>query len=146
MTFCTVVETHLQCDACQTARLYAAEPPAFSLCFSTDRVPCALCLLAVVCIDLQLCLQIQPYQKEHRKAAGVRAEVTKRIKALGETGRAREAVSELAQMARLGVQPDTQAGTALLHACVRNGQLDMAQAVFEELFGESKCRCGVCVP
>ena len=62
-------------------------------------------------------------------------EITKRIKSLGESGRAREAVSELAQMARLGVQPDTQAGTALLHACVRNGQIDMAQTVFEELFG-----------
>lgn len=66
----------------------------------------------------------------------MRAEVTKRIKHLGESGRAREAVSELAQMARLGVQPDTQAGTALLHACVRNRELDMAQTVFEELFGE----------
>ena len=65
----------------------------------------------------------------------MRAEITKRIKALGQSGRPREAVSELAQMARLGVQPDTQAGTALLHACVRNGQIDMAQTVFEELFG-----------
>lgn len=68
--------------------------------------------------------------------AGIRAQVTKRIKTLGESKRPREAVSELAQMARLGVQPDTQAGTALLNACVRNGQIDMAQAVFDELFGE----------
>lgn len=67
--------------------------------------------------------------------AGIRAQVTKRIKTLGESKRPREAVSELAQMARLGVQPDTQAGTALLNACVRNGQIDMAQAVFDELFG-----------
>lgn len=41
---------------------------------------------------------------------------------------------------RLGVQPDTQAGTALLHACTRNGQIDMAQTVFEELFGEQWTR------
>ena len=73
---------------------------------------------------------------QHSKDAGIRAEVTKRIKHLGEAGKARDAVGELAQMARLGVQPDTQAGSALLHACVRNGQLDLAQTVFEELFGE----------
>ena len=34
------------------------------------------------------------------------------------------------------MQPDTQAGTALLHACVRSGKVDMAQSVFNELFGE----------
>lgn len=65
----------------------------------------------------------------------VRAEVTRRIQKLGRLGRAKEAVQELAQMARLGVQPDTQAATALLDACVRAGKLDMAQSVFEELFG-----------
>lgn len=65
----------------------------------------------------------------------VRAEVTRRIQKLGRLGRAKEAVQELAQMARLGVQPDTQAATALLDACVRAGKLDMALSVFEELFG-----------
>ena len=48
---------------------------------------------------------------------------------------AREAVSQLASMARLGVQPDTQAATALIYACARNGNMEMAQAAFEELFG-----------
>lgn len=38
-------------------------------------------------------------------------------------------------MARLGVQPDTQAATALIYACARNGNMEMAQAAFEELFG-----------
>ena len=104
------------------------------------------------------CLQLgqaqRPVTRDHRET---RALVTRKIKQLGETGRAREAVSELAQMARIGectgrqalyraqgvgsraspagVQPDTQAGTALLHACVRSGKIDMAQSVFNELFG-----------
>eukprot|EP00884_Botryococcus_braunii_P000298 jgi/Botrbrau1/10269/Bobra.0140s0022.1 len=72
---------------------------------------------------------------EDEKLHSVRAEVTRRIQKLGRLGRAKEAVAELAQMARLGVQPDTQAATALLDACVRAGKLDMALSVFEELFG-----------
>lgn len=42
---------------------------------------------------------------------------------------------QLAEMARLGVQPDSIAATALLDACARNGKMDMATSVFEELFG-----------
>lgn len=41
---------------------------------------------------------------------------------------------QLAEMARLGVQPDSIAATALLDACARNGKMDMATSVFEELF------------
>ena len=37
-----------------------------------------------------------------RSDASIRAETTKKIKTLGQTGKAREAVSALAQMARLG--------------------------------------------
>ncbi|KAK9811318.1 hypothetical protein WJX72_001693 [[Myrmecia] bisecta] len=73
---------------------------------------------------------------EAERVATVRAGVTRRIKDLGRSGKPREAVSELAEMARLGVQPDTQAATALVDACARNGKMDMAQSVFEELFGE----------
>ena len=64
----------------------------------------------------------------------VRAEVTRRIKDLGRQGKAREAVGELAAMARLGIQPDTLSGTALLDACMRCKKIDMAESVFEELF------------
>lgn len=64
------------------------------------------------------------------------AEATKRITALGRKGRPREAVAELANLARAGVQPDTQSATALLDACVRNKKLDMAESVFRELFAE----------
>ena len=42
----------------------------------------------------------------------MRAEVTRRIKKLGREGKPREAVAELANMARLGIQPDTLAATA----------------------------------
>lgn len=66
----------------------------------------------------------------------VRAEVTRRIKALGRAGKPREAVTQLAEMARLGVQPDMLAATALVDACARNGKMEMAQSVFDELFGE----------
>lgn len=65
----------------------------------------------------------------------VRADVTRRIKKLGQQGKPREAVAELANMAKLGIQPDTLAATALLNACARNGKMDMARSVFEELFG-----------
>ena len=42
---------------------------------------------------------------------------------------------QLAEMARLGVQPDNIAATALLDACARNRKMEMASSVFEELFG-----------
>ncbi|PSC71258.1 Lipoxygenase y domain-containing 1 [Micractinium conductrix] len=64
----------------------------------------------------------------------VRMDVTRRIKKLGREGKAREAVAELASMAKLGIQPDTLAATALLDACARNAKMEMAQSVFEELF------------
>ena len=65
----------------------------------------------------------------------MRADVTRKIKKLGREGKPREAVAELAAMARLGVQPDTLAATALVDACARNGRMDMARSVFDELFG-----------
>lgn len=69
-----------------------------------------------------------------KTATQVRAEVTRRIQSLGRANKPREAVLQLAEMAKLGVQPDTQAATALIDACARNGNMDMAQSVFDELF------------
>ena len=54
----------------------------------------------------------------------------------GRAGRPREATLQLAEMARLGVQPDAMAATALVDACARNGKMEMALSVFDELFGE----------
>lgn len=66
----------------------------------------------------------------------VRVQVTRRIKRLGEQGKVREAIKELAGLAKLDVQPDTQAATALVAACVAGGNMEVAQTIFNELFGE----------
>ena len=78
-----------------------------------------------------------PEMTEAQRTSQVRSTVTRRIQALGRQKRPKEAVSQLAEMARLGVQPDTQAATALIDACVRNKKMDMAQSVFEEMFGKT---------
>lgn len=57
----------------------------------------------------------------------MRASTTRRIKELGRQGKPREAVAELASMAKLGIQPDTIAATALLDACCRNGKMEMVR-------------------
>jgi pentatricopeptide repeat protein len=61
--------------------------------------------------------------------------VTRRIKALGAAGQPKAAVKELTTLAELGLQPDTQAATALVHACARNRNMELAHSVFNELFG-----------
>lgn len=66
----------------------------------------------------------------------IRSEVTRRIKAFGRQGKVKDAIQELAAMARMGVQPDTLSATALVDACVKSRKMDMAESVFEELFGE----------
>jgi hypothetical protein len=70
------------------------------------------------------------------RTSEVLQEVTRRIKTLGEKGKVREAIAELAGLSKLGIQPDTQAATALVGACARRGDMEVAQNVFEELFGE----------
>ena len=67
--------------------------------------------------------------------SAARAEVTRRIKALGRAGRLREAIQQLASLAKLGIQPDTQAATALVSAAARAGDMATAQSIFDELFG-----------
>lgn len=66
----------------------------------------------------------------------IRTEVTRRIKSLGRQGRVKDAIKELTNMARLGVSPDTLSATALIDCCVRANKMDMAESVFDELFGE----------
>lgn len=39
-----------------------------------------------------------------------------------------------ANLASIGLQPDTQAATALVKACCKD--MELAQSMFEELFGE----------
>lgn len=64
-----------------------------------------------------------------------RTEVTRRIKALGRQGKPKEAINELTSLARMGIQPDVIAATALISACTNNRNMDMAMTVFDELFG-----------
>ncbi|KXZ55042.1 hypothetical protein GPECTOR_3g201 [Gonium pectorale] len=73
-------------------------------------------------------------RSEEERVSTARAEVTKRIKALGASGRVREAISALAGLANLGIQPDTRAATALVQACSRD--MELAQSIFDEMFGE----------
>lgn len=73
----------------------------------------------------------QPVSEEDKAQAAL-IEVTRRIKRHGSAGRWREAVSELAGLSQLGLQPDLQAATALVAACSRN--MEVAQSIFDELF------------
>ncbi|KAG2430766.1 hypothetical protein HYH02_013605 [Chlamydomonas schloesseri] len=73
-------------------------------------------------------------QTEEERVASARAEVTKRIKTLGAQGKVKDAISALAGLANLGIQPDTRAATALVQACTRD--MELAQSIFDEMFGE----------
>ncbi|GBF93188.1 hypothetical protein Rsub_05920 [Raphidocelis subcapitata] len=74
--------------------------------------------------------------EDEERAREARAAVTKRIKALGEQRRLKEAVQELAGLSKIGVQPDARAATALVAACARAGNMEMAESVFDSLFGD----------
>lgn len=80
--------------------------------------------------------QEEEQQSTAEREREVRQAVTRRIKQLGQQRKFKEAVQELASLATLGVQPDTQAATALLAACTRSRDMKMAQNIFEQLFGE----------
>ncbi len=86
------------------------------------------------CPSVVTCTPCTMLQSEEERIATARADVTRRIKALGASGRVKEAISTLAGLAELGIQPDTRAATALVQACCRDMQL--AQSIFEEMFGE----------
>lgn len=121
-------DTHLSIDALPRRRsttFLTNFKPAVRSCGSRN----ALCFASSQ--------QLRPPQPDidaSTQEARVRAEVTRRIKELGRQGRPRDAVGELAAMARLGVQPDAQAATALLDACMRCNKVEMAESVFAELF------------
>lgn len=78
--------------------------------------------------------QDQEVESDEERVLRVRQECTRRIKQLGERGRMRDAIQELAGLSALGVQPDTLAATALVKACCKD--MDLAQSVFDELFGD----------
>lgn len=118
---------------CCTA--FVQSVPSWSLVWSSiDQIATASrCLAAFTSYSCTL-------QEEEQDAAArereVRQEVTRRIKQLGQQRKFKEAVQQLASLANLGIQPDTQAATALLAACTRSRDMKMAQSIFEQLFGE----------
>ena len=83
-------------------------------------------------------------QTEEERAAAARAEVTRRIKTLGAAGKVREAISALAGLSNLGIQPDTRAATALVQACTRD--MELAESIFQELFGACSCHVPMTAP
>jgi hypothetical protein len=83
-----------------------------------------------------LTLSYPQEQSPAEREREIRQEVTRRIKQLGEQRKFKEAVQQLASLAALGVQPDTQAATALLAACTRSRDMKVAQTIFDQLFGE----------
>jgi len=72
---------------------------------------------------------------EEERIRDARQEVTRRIKALGAQRRIKDAIKELASLSKLGIQPDTQAATALVAAAAQSNNMTIAQNVFDELFG-----------
>jgi len=63
-------------------------------------------------------------------------DLTRKVGALGRSGRAAEALDTVAAAARAGrVTPDTRLATAVLDACAGAGRADLALAAFDSLFG-----------
>eukprot|EP00877_Chromochloris_zofingiensis_P015026 jgi/Chrzof1/9778/Cz04g15130.t1 len=84
---------------------------------------------------LHLAADAAKVQTEEERIKEARQEVTRRIKALGGQRKVKEAIQELAGLSKLGIQPDTQAATALVAACTQ-ANMEVAQNVFDELFGD----------
>ncbi|GIL55601.1 hypothetical protein Vafri_11147 [Volvox africanus] len=115
------------------------KPPShtFARCIPAVRGPRPCTIAKCVKFERHVCrarLQADNEQNEEERIATARAEVTKRIKSLGAAGRIRDAISALAGLANLGIQPDTPAATALVQACLRD--MNLAQSIFDEMFGE----------
>jgi pentatricopeptide repeat protein len=64
-------------------------------------------------------------------------DTTKLITMLGRKGRSKQALNTLVSMVESGIQPDTPIITALLDACSKNPDVQIAQHVFENVFGGS---------
>lgn len=117
-----VVSGSAAAAACWSPGL-ALELVDFSTCLDAMHI----CMAGQLDMPAQLHVCSRAPPSFVQSEAQVRAEVTRRIKKLGRDGKPREAVAELASMAKLGVSPDTLAATALVDACARNGKMDMAR-------------------
>ena len=79
-------------------------------------------------------LAVDDESRDDEWATELRTAVTSNIKELGRKRRAREAVEALTMLGRNGVKPDTVAATALLDACCKSGEVELAKSVFDRLF------------
>jgi hypothetical protein len=72
-------------------------------------------------------------QADEERTFKILQQCTRKIRELGDRGRAKDAIQELASLSNQNVQPDTYAATALVRACCKD--MELAQSVFDELFG-----------
>eukprot|EP00983_Pelagomonas_calceolata_P083993 1156272-Pelagomonas_calceolata.AAC.6 len=72
-------------------------------------------------------------EEEEERVLRTLQQCTRRIRELGDRGRVKDAIQELANLSKKNVQPDTYAATALVRACCKD--MELAQSVFDELFG-----------
>ena len=62
-------------------------------------------------------------------------DLTRKVGALGRSGRPGEALDAVTAAARSGVRPDTRLATAVLDACAAGRRADLAASAWEALFG-----------
>jgi pentatricopeptide repeat protein len=63
-------------------------------------------------------------------------QATRRIKKYGKERQPNLAIRTLADLADQGIQPDMIAATAAIDACVNSNKIELAENVFNELFGK----------
>merc|ERR1712025_1304705 len=63
-------------------------------------------------------------------------QATRRIQACAKERKPNLAIRTLADLANQGIQPDRIAATAVIDACVQSSKMDLAENVFNELFGQ----------
>ena len=64
-------------------------------------------------------------------------QATRRIKQYGRERQPNLAIRTLADLASQGIQPDRIAATAVIDACVNSNKIELAENVFNELFGKA---------
>jgi len=64
-------------------------------------------------------------------------QATRKIQQHGRDRQPNLAIRTLADLANSGIQPDRIAATAVIDACVGSNKMDLAENVFNELFGKS---------
>jgi pentatricopeptide repeat protein len=85
--------------------------------------------------DSALAFTSRPLQASQMAKIKILKDTTNHISDLGRKGRSKEALNLLLDKIETGMQPDTPIITALLDACSKNPDVEIAQHVFENIFG-----------